>query len=185
MIFSRRNPRAQKHAGPCRCVCIHGETEITRKQNSSEVPEMRRDAATAYEFCRFTPPRDAFRSNERPFRFSLDRNASRGGQNRQNPWAVAASQGISGSSDEKKTCEVLVSPWTGMGVRGPGPREYWALGVRKNGPGTHMACRGILGFGAMGPYRESTDHFFPFTHRRVHPTRELISTKKKRVERWA
>ena len=127
--LSCRIPRVPKHAGLYSCICIHGETEITRKQNSSEVPEMRRDAATAYEFCRFTPPRDAFRSNERPFRFSLDRNASRGGQNRQNPWAVAASQGISGSSDKKETSEVTVSPWIGMGVWGPGPRRSRALGA--------------------------------------------------------
>ena len=35
MIFftklSCRIPRAKKHAGPRSCVCIHGETEITRK----------------------------------------------------------------------------------------------------------------------------------------------------------
>ena len=85
------------------------QTEITSVMDSSELPEMRYGAATEHGFCRYWPPRDAFRSMESLRSFSLDRNASRGGQYWKKPPSVSIPQRILGSSDETNVFVISVS----------------------------------------------------------------------------
>ena len=96
----------------------HGETDLSDRRESSEVPEMPQDIVTRRQKNRYRPPRDALQSSRRPQGFSLERDASGGGRFRFFWPPVAISWGILGTSDDFMRSLRSISPWAVGGFGG-------------------------------------------------------------------